>query len=148
MTGPKERGEDLVGIETMGRTARRRAYEKIDLAVPATQEFARVLRLAAAGIASRMDFDVDATEDIKMGLEEAFLIAVHDPDQHKFEVGFEMHRDRLEMVVKRLRAAASLEREIKHRFGFSILQSVMDTLSWHATEDESLRMVKFMKRSR
>jgi serine/threonine-protein kinase RsbW len=45
--------------------------EKVELRIPARAEFLSVARLTVAAIASRMDFDVDAIEDIKTGVGEA-----------------------------------------------------------------------------
>ena len=118
--------------------------DKVEMSLPAKKEYARLLRLAVAGLASRMNFTVDGLEDLKIGLEEAYLMAMSDEDQENFNVAFEMHEDRLEIVVTGLRSVATLEEELSQKFGFSILHSVMDKVEWTAIDEttKNLRMTK------
>lgn len=83
--------------------------DKVELRLPAKKEYARLLRLAITGIASRMEFTVDSLEDIKIALEEAYLLALSDPAQERFDVIFEIYADRLEVLVTGLGKIESLE---------------------------------------
>ena len=118
--------------------------DKVEMSLPAKKEYARLLRLAVAGLASRMNFTVDGLEDLKIGLEEAYLMAMSDENQENFNVAFEIHEDRLEIMVTGLRSVATLEEELSQKFGFSILHSVMDKVEWTAIDEtmKNLRMTK------
>jgi len=120
--------------------------DKVEMTLPAKKEYARFLRLAVAGIASRMNFNVDSLEDLKIGLEEAYLLAINNPDQELFNVMFEVHEDRLEVMVTGLGATDGLDEELSLKFGFSILNSVMDEVEWiKADGTKNLRMVKIIQ---
>lgn len=117
--------------------------DRVSMVIPARREYAKLLRLAAAGIANRMNFDYDGLEDIKMGLEEAYLLAINNPAQEDFDLTFEIRSDRLEILVKGLGRMDSLEEELSQKFGFSILNSVMDQVEWLTIDGvKHLRMVK------
>ncbi|MCL4500089.1 MAG: hypothetical protein M1335_07630, partial [Chloroflexi bacterium] len=96
-------------------------------------------------IANRLSFNLDEIEDIKLGVDEAFTIAVHNVDQESFEITFLLYPDRLEIVVDDLAAVKALEQELYQKFGFSLLHSVMDVVEWEKTSSERLRMVKLKK---
>ncbi len=116
--------------------------DKVELSLPAQKEYARLLRLAVAGIASRMNFNYDSVEDLKIGVEEAYLLAINDPNQERFDLVFEIYPDRLEVLAMGIQAIDNLE-ELSQKFGFSILHSVMDEIEWNRDGDVGhLRMVK------
>jgi anti-sigma regulatory factor (Ser/Thr protein kinase) len=121
--------------------------DRIEITLPARREYAKLLRLAAAAVASRMNFDVDRMEDIKIGLEEAYLIAVYDK-MPEFKVFFDLYPDRLELVVPNLAFHEALNYKSYRRYGFSILHSVMDTVEWtkHRDSIKHLKMVKYIQR--
>lgn len=118
--------------------------DRVEMNLPARKEYARLLRLAVAGIASRMNFNFDSLEDLKIGLEEAYLLAINDPVQDKFDVAFDIYDDRLEILVTGLGSAETLEEELSQKFGFSILHSVMDKVEWSRIDEttRNLRMTK------
>lgn len=116
--------------------------DKVELSLPARKEYARLLRLAVAGIASRMNFTIDSLEDLKIGVEEAYLLAINDPNQERFDLVFEIYPDRLEVLATGIRAIENIE-ELSQKFGFSILHSVMDDIQWSRVDGAGqLRMVK------
>lgn len=117
--------------------------DRVEMSLPAMKEYARLLRLAVAGIASRMNFSVDGLEDLKIGLDEAYLLAINDPEMERFDVVFEIHPDRLEILVNGLGTIDTLEEELTQKFGFSILHSVMDKVEWTKVGNKrKLNMVK------
>lgn len=48
----------------------------IELRLPVANEYARMLRLMVSGMASRLNFDIDSLDDIKIAVEEAYLMAI------------------------------------------------------------------------
>ena len=58
------------------------SVSRIELKIPASSEWVRVVRLTVAGVASRLPFPVDAVEDIKLAVTEAINNAIqHAPLQ-------------------------------------------------------------------
>lgn len=54
------------------RTSRRPAYDgRVEMKIPASAEWVRVVRLATAGVAGRAGFSYDDVEDIKLAVAEA-----------------------------------------------------------------------------
>ncbi|WP_157947462.1 ATP-binding protein [Abditibacterium utsteinense] len=49
---------------------------RIELKIPAAAQWVRVARLTVAGVASRLHFDIDAIEDIKLAVAEAINNAI------------------------------------------------------------------------
>ncbi|HEX8464251.1 MAG TPA: ATP-binding protein [Abditibacterium sp.] len=50
--------------------------ERIELKIPASSQWVRVVRLTVAGVASRLPFGIDAVEDIKLAVAEAVNNAI------------------------------------------------------------------------
>jgi anti-sigma regulatory factor (Ser/Thr protein kinase) len=109
--------------------------DKVEIIFPAKKEYARLLRLAVSGIAARMDFSIDGLEDLKIGLEEAFVLAINDSNTERFDAVFEIYSDRLEVMIAGLGKVKTLEDQLSSKFGFSILDSVMDNVEWINTDD-------------
>ena len=117
--------------------------DKVEMSFPAKKEYARLLRLTASGIAARMDFSIEGLEDLKIGLEEAFVLAINDFNTERFDAVFEIYSDRLEVLVTGLGKVKFLEDQLSSKFGFSILDSVMDNVEWINTDDLSqLKLTK------
>jgi serine/threonine-protein kinase RsbW len=117
--------------------------DKVEISFPAKEEYARLLRLTASGIAARMNFSVDGLDDLKIGLDEAFVMAVNDPETDYFDAVFQIYPNRLEVVVAGLGKVKSFEDRMSSKFGFSILDSVMDKIEWvHTGELNQLILVK------
>ncbi|MHB0975869.1 MAG: ATP-binding protein [Candidatus Aquicultorales bacterium] len=125
--------------------AKTEAADRVAFKVPAGKEYSTLLRLAVVGISNRLGFNLDEIEDIKLGVDEAFTIAVNTPDHDEFEIAFYLYPDRLEMVVENLAAGKASEQELYQKFGFSLLHSVMDMVDWETSDSERLRMVKLKK---
>jgi serine/threonine-protein kinase RsbW len=68
--------------------------DKVEISFPAKEEYARLLRLTASGIAARMNFSVDGLDDLKIGLDEAFVMAVNDPETDYFDAVFQIYPNR------------------------------------------------------
>ncbi|MBI4733816.1 MAG: hypothetical protein HY779_03225 [Rubrobacteridae bacterium] len=117
--------------------------DTVEMSFPAKKEYARILRLTASGIAARMNFSVDGLEDLKIGLEEAFVLAITNSDTDRFNAVFEIYPDRLEVLVEGLGKVKVMEDELSSKFGFSILDSVMDKIEWINTDKSNqLKLTK------
>ena len=121
-------------VETDGR---------IYLELPIEKEFARLLRLMVSGIASRMDFDLDAVDDLKIAVEEAFLTAMRRGVESPIKVSFVPGETALSIEFKGRVAAAGVGESRVDEFGNFILEAVVDELSHGGSDtDFDLRLVK------
>ena len=59
-------------------TVERRAPEEVRLSVPASLEYVRIVRLTASGVASRLGFDVDEIENLRVAVDELSSTIVDD----------------------------------------------------------------------
>ncbi|WP_163102428.1 anti-sigma B factor RsbW [Peribacillus alkalitolerans] len=80
-----------------------RAYDYIEMTIPAKPEFVGVIRLTLSGIASRMGFSYDSIEDLKIATSEAVTNAVQhaykEGDSGEVKIGFGLFEDKLEVMV-------------------------------------------------
>ena len=66
--------------------------ELIRLSVPASLEFVRIVRLTASGIASRLGFDVDEVENLRVAVDElASLVLEQAESAGTLDIDFMVH---------------------------------------------------------
>lgn len=104
--------------------------EKIRIILPVDARFAKTLRLGVSSIATLANFTIEEIEDLKIAVEEAFLMAVEQPeDSRDVEFKFTLYEDRLEMRVGTLPAEWASSDETSERektYGLMILRAVVD----------------------
>src|SRR4051794_24141256 len=62
--------------------------ETVRLTIPAALEFVRIARLTASGVATRVGFDVDEIEDLRVAVDELSSILVDAPGANQLELSF------------------------------------------------------------
>ena len=62
--------------------------ETIQLTVPAALEYVRIVRLTASGVASRLGFDVEEIEDLRVAVDELASLVVESTDGGDLSVQF------------------------------------------------------------
>jgi serine/threonine-protein kinase RsbW len=87
--------------------------ETVRLTVPAALEYVRIVRLTASGVASRLGFDVEEIEDLRVAVDELTSLIVDAADGNELEVVFAVFDDALhidgEADAKPGGAAAAVE---------------------------------------
>jgi serine/threonine-protein kinase RsbW len=73
----------------------------VELRIPAVPEWVGVARLAAAGIASRLDFSIEDLEDLKLAVAEACNCCIQNGGSGDVRIACELHGDRIAIVVER-----------------------------------------------
>jgi serine/threonine-protein kinase RsbW len=73
--------------------------DSVSITVPAEPAYLRVVRLVAAGLASRLGFTIDQIDDLKIAVDElaAYLTGSKGRDGD-LEVSFAVHEDRIEIT--------------------------------------------------
>src|SRR5665213_4638368 len=62
--------------------------EAVKLSVPAALEYVRIVRLTGSGVASRLGFDIEEIEDLRVALDELASIAIEAADAGELEITF------------------------------------------------------------
>lgn len=96
-----------------------RAFDYVEMRVPAKPQYVSVMRLTISGLASRMGFSYDDIEDLKIATGEAITNVVHhaykDGDG-EIMIGCALFEDKLEIMVSDYGNSFNFE-EIKAKIG-------------------------------
>lgn len=72
----------------------------IELAVPASPDYVGLIRSAAAHIAAHADLTLEAIDDLRLAVDEAFAVLIaHQPETGRVTVSFHVHDDSLEIAM-------------------------------------------------
>jgi serine/threonine-protein kinase RsbW len=109
--------------------------ETISLSIPASPVYLQVVRLVAAGLASRLRFTLDDIEDLKIAVDEmsAYFTGANGRDG-SIEVRFSITDDRLEISGTGHFAAGEKVRTDLTEFSRMILDTVADSASLEQTD--------------
>ena len=118
---------------------------RIEIELPVEKEFARLLRLMVSGIASRMNFDLDAVDDLKIAVEEAYLMAMGRQVAGPLKVAFTVKEDRLLIDFKGQGGEALNSAKPTENFGNFILDAVVDEMQINQSNGEfDLQLTKYL----
>jgi serine/threonine-protein kinase RsbW len=118
--------------------------ETVSLSIPASPVYLQVVRLVAAGLASRLRFTLDDIEDLKIAVDEmsAYFTGANGRDG-SIEVRFSISDDRLEISGIGHFAAGEKVRTDLTEFSRMILDTVADSASLeHADGSPTFNLVK------
>lgn len=72
----------------------------IELAVPANPDYVGLIRSAAAHTAAHADLTLEAIDDLRLAVDEAFAVLIaHQPDTGRVAVTFHIHADSLKIEM-------------------------------------------------
>lgn len=123
--------------------------DTVSVFVPSKAEYVSVVRLTASGIASRMGFDIDDIEDIKVSISEVIsrMIEKH-LSSERIEIDFHIYSDSIQIDF---RLSDGLPGNIFESeagdFAFEIVRSLMDEVNLNVDEQALLSMVKKLERA-
>ena len=99
----------------------------IDLAVPATPEYVGLIRSAAAHIAAHADLTIDAIDDLRLAVDEAFAVLIaHKPESGVVTIKFQIHSERLDIE---LTGPAGSPPPDKTSFAWTVLSALVNEVS-------------------
>lgn len=143
-------GERISGVQTGHAHGQYRAEDMTKPREVSVQGLAQpwlvaTVRVVAADLAARADFDLDAIADVRMAVDEACvaLLRLTDPSQ-PLSCSFLVGPDQIEIDVR----ACSRDEDARvdtRGFGWHVLQSLVDEVSTHASaesNDVAIRLVK------
>ncbi|MDP3385860.1 MAG: hypothetical protein Q8S24_01395 [Eubacteriales bacterium] len=117
----------------------------IQLHIPKNSNYIGIIRMTAASIGSKMNFNVDEIEDIKVIVSEIsiFFINYLKENQQGFEIDFEIHHDRLEISFLDLNTGElAVEAE---DLSLMIIQSLSDDFQMDAANNKA-KIIKILNR--
>ena len=97
-----------------------RDFDYIELKVPAKAQYISVIRLTVSGLATRIGFNFDEIEDLKIATGEAVTNVVHhaysENDEGEIIIGCGIYEDKIEIMVADYGNSFSFD-EIKTKIG-------------------------------
>lgn len=96
-----------------------RAFDYVEIRVPAKPQYVSVIRLAVSGLATRLGFTYDEIEDLKIATGEAVTNVVHhayDEEEGEVVMGCALFEDKIEIMVADYGNSFNFE-EVKTKIG-------------------------------
>lgn len=97
-----------------------RAFDYIEIRVPAKPQYVSVIRLTVSGLASRVGFSYDEIEDLKIAVSEAVTNVVQhaykDQEEGEIVIGNALYDDKIEVMVSDYGNSFNFE-EVKSQIG-------------------------------
>lgn len=97
-----------------------RAFDYIEIRVPAKPQYASVIRLAISGLAMRVGFTYDEIEDLKIATGEAVTNVVHhaycESEEGEVVIGCALFKNKIEIMVADYGNSFNFE-EVKSKIG-------------------------------
>jgi serine/threonine-protein kinase RsbW len=99
----------------------------IDLAVPANPEYVGLIRSAAAHIAAHANLTLDAIDDLRLAVDEAFAVLIaHKPESGAVAIKFTIHSEQLNIE---LTGPAGSPQPDKSSFAWTVLSALVHEVS-------------------
>ena len=105
----------------------------IELAVPADPDYVGLIKSAAAHIAAHADFTLEAIDDLRLAVDEAFAVLIaHQPETGRVAVTFHVHDDSL--IIEMTGPAGSPEPD-KNSFAWTVLTALVHEVKAQTSSD-------------
>jgi serine/threonine-protein kinase RsbW len=103
----------------------------INLAVPAEPEYVGLIRSTAAHIAAHADLTIDAIDDLRLAVDEAFAVLIaHKPQSGVVTIQFKIHSEKLDI---QLTGPAGSPPPDKSSFAWTVLSALVHEVSTHTS---------------
>jgi len=99
----------------------------IDLAVPAEPEYVGLIRSTAAHIAAHANLTIDAIDDLRLAVDEAFAVLIaHQPESGVVSIRFTIHPEKLDIELTGPAGSPSPD---KSSFAWTVLSALVHEVS-------------------
>jgi len=124
--------------------------EDVELILPLKPEYVGVARLTASAIASRMGFDVENIEDIKVSISEVCnkLVTANKSPDINYSIVYKIFTDKLIIAFKCCDSSLKTnftESDDNGIHGILIISALMDEVKLHDDGDYLLSMSKYIR---
>lgn len=117
----------------------------VDLAIPATAQHLRLVRLTASGMAAELGFSVDDIEDLRLAVDEACAVLIdHAPEASRLALSYQATEDGSLVIEGSCAANGGTPVEL-HSVARAILDTTVDEHQLDA--DGGLNRFRLLKRS-
>jgi len=123
--------------------------DTVSILVPRKAEYVSVVRLTASGIASRMGFDIDDIEDIKVSISEV-LNRLLEKGVSSDNIRIDFHLSGNTVKIDFIMPDSSIQGiygDEEEDFAFGIIRSLMDEVNLNADEHVVVSMTKKLERA-
>ncbi|CAA9335361.1 MAG: Serine-protein kinase RsbW [uncultured Nocardioidaceae bacterium] len=118
---------------------------EIEISVPAEPAYLAVLRTAAAGLATRLDFTLDDIEDLRIAVDEACSILLAQAVRGSHLVcRFHLMDDALTVVVQVESAAPTIP--TRHGFAWTVLSALSSSVDFAVPDPQHLEITLVQRR--
>ena len=105
----------------------------IELAVPANPDYVGLIRSAAAHIAAHADLTLEAIDDLRLAVDEAFAVLIaHQPETGRVAVTFHVHDDSLKIEMTGPAGSPDPDR---NSFAWTVLTALVHEVATHTSSD-------------
>ena len=105
----------------------------IELAVPANPDYVGLIRSAAAHIAAHADLTLEAIDDLRLAVDEAFAVLIaHQPETGRVAVTFHVHDDSLKIEMTGPVGSPDPDR---NSFAWTVLTALVHEVATHTSSD-------------
>lgn len=122
-----------------------KANSSIELVLPFGAEYVSIARLTASGVASRIGFDIETIEDIKVAIAEVCnkLVKTGSHSAHNYKIVFDLETDRLDVrFYCDDNSLKCIFNDPKDLLGLSIINALMDKVEFCMENEYLLTMSK------
>lgn len=112
----------------------------IKLTIPNKPDYVGVVRLTTSAIASRIGFNIEEIEDIKVAIAEACIDALDKSEDLCIE--YKVCLDKLIIYVRNVTEDESSEKSKEKELGILIIKSLMDEVIFN---EQGIEMIKFIE---
>jgi serine/threonine-protein kinase RsbW len=130
------------------------ASHRVELRIPSRAEFVSTARLVVSSVACRLDFGIDAIDDLKLAVGEACANAIkHSPADSEITITYELHPAHLIVEVvdhgmgfdPSARPSVDIDELPQSGLGLMVIEAVMDEVCFQSSPEQGTR-VRMVKR--
>lgn len=116
----------------------------VTLSIPTNKEYLTLARLTASGIASKLGFNIDEIEDIKVSVAEACINSLRFTNRNSIDLSIEVGDDFLTIKVSDVSEEISGDRATDKNLdlGLLIIKSLMDHVEFNHS---GIKMTKYIQ---
>ncbi|ACL74784.1 ATP-binding protein [Ruminiclostridium cellulolyticum] len=118
--------------------------DNVTLILPAKSEYVSTARLTASSVATRVGFNIDEVEDIKVSVSEVCNIILSRTDKKisQYRISFDIIANNLKITFMAENSTLDcFEESIENEYGLYIMKALMDSVEL-CNDDHSIVMTK------
>lgn len=115
--------------------------DRVSVRIPNKADYISLIRLISSAIGSKVGYNIDEIDDLKVAMGEACIISFEPEDRDEVEISFEILEDKLEIQISSSKNMSIGEESKEARLSKMIIESLMDEAYYL---DEEIKMVKYI----